>query len=114
MLCNRLYCNHIGQPRLLHLIYPIRTMPDLINLSSFMRICGSCMCFCAVLGFSCRSCSTWRMTGSVMMFWISGSAMALARRCASSSSEASPDMNCKTRGLSECKQRNTMQSLQLG
>ena len=53
MLGNYCSCNDF-----FHTLQPILTMPDLISLSSFMRICGSCMCFCAVLGFSCRSCRT--------------------------------------------------------
>ena len=90
----------------------MRTMPALMSLSNFRRICGCCMCFCAVLGSSCRSCSTCRMTGSVMMFWISGSLIALALRCASSSSEASPEMNCKPHVMGQHKSQTRPGNLQ--
>lgn len=40
----------------------------------------------------------WRMTGSVRMFWMFGSAMAFSRRCASSSSDTSPLLICRRIG----------------
>ena len=42
----------------------------------------------------CVRCSTWRMTGSVRMFWMLGSAIAFSRLAASSSSEMSPLLIC--------------------
>ena len=43
----------------------------------------------------------WRMTGSVRMFWMLGSAMAFSRRCASSSSDTSPLLICGRIGQSQ-------------
>merc|ERR1719482_2380118 len=47
-------------------------------------------CSAAAFGLSWKSCSTWRITGSVRMPWISGSAIALAWRSFISSSVISP------------------------
>mmetsp|Transcript_4770 Transcript_4770/g.9727 ORF Transcript_4770/g.9727 Transcript_4770/m.9727 type:complete len:290 (+) Transcript_4770:210-1079(+) len=70
--------------------YRICRIPALTSFWILPITIGFFMWSCAALGSSCMSASTWRMTGSDRMPWISGSAIARSCRAFISSSDSSP------------------------